>query len=317
MKVFNYLPLIEADLKKRIENLPDEAPGLYEPITYFMSLGGKRIRPVLALTAHSIFNPDIQKSLPLASALELFHNFSLVHDDIMDNAPLRRGKPTVHEKWNISTGILAGDAMLVLVYEWLNEIQPYNPELIHMFNQGALKVCQGQQLDMEFQSKDLVTLDEYMEMTAMKTGWLLGTCLSLGALNGGAGKEEAVLLRDYGIIQGKAFQVMDDLLDVYGGENFGKKTGGDIEEGKMTWLLTRAIEIDKNTVQGLLSNQNNGEKIEQVMEFYREHKIREQAEVLIDTLNTEAIEILKELGGNENAKMALSELFTALVSRSL
>lgn len=218
---------------------------LYAPISYILGLGGKRIRPLLVLLAADLYGNHSEKALPAAAAVEVFHNFSLIHDDIMDQAPIRRGKPTVHIQWNTNTAILSGDAMLVKAYQQLQSFEPmlFKP-LVELFSKTALEVCEGQQYDMDFENRDDVTIPEYLHMIEYKTAVLVGCALKMGAMVAGAGKTDQEALYAYGIYLGLAFQLQDDYLDVYGNpENFGKQVGGDIIENKKTYLYLRAREL--------------------------------------------------------------------------
>lgn len=220
---------------------------LYEPISYIMSLGGKRIRPLLALLAYGLYGGDPEEILNQASAVEVFHNFTLMHDDIMDQAPLRRGKATVHEKWNANIAILSGDVMLVKAYDMLLGTDPkLLPEVIRLFNKTAAEVCEGQQLDMNFEAYETVHEDEYLNMIRLKTAVLLGFALQLGAVLAGAEKEDAENLYEFGVDIGVGFQLKDDLLDVFADQaKFGKQVGGDIISNKKTFLLIKALELAK------------------------------------------------------------------------
>ena len=226
------------------ENFLKEPHELYEPITYIFSLGGKRIRPVMLLMAADMYGGDLQQAMPAALGIEIFHNFSLIHDDIMDPAPLRRGRPTVHEKWNANTAILSGDTMLVKAYEqFLRLPEPLIKPAIAIFNLTATGVCEGQQLDMNFEEKDDVTIPEYLEMIRLKTAVLIGAALKLGGLAAGAPNEDQQQLFDFGIHTGLLFQLRDDLLDTYGNaEVFGKKQYGDIIANKKTYLYLKTLE---------------------------------------------------------------------------
>ncbi|MFZ9981243.1 MAG: polyprenyl synthetase family protein [Cyclobacteriaceae bacterium] len=238
----NHLREIEAAIRK--EKFGKRPVSLYEPIRYIMSLGGKRLRPMLVLLAYGLYRRDFKKVLPYAVAVEAFHNFTLMHDDIMDNAPLRRNKPTVHEKWNINTAILSGDVMLVQVYEMLSGLHPeILKAALPKFNRTAREVCEGQQLDMDFETRDTVSEKEYLEMIRLKTAVLLGFSLEFGALLAGAPESDQKLLYDFGVSVGIGFQLKDDLLDVYAEKDkFGKQVGGDIISNKKTFLLIKALE---------------------------------------------------------------------------
>ncbi len=218
---------------------------LYDPIRYILGLGGKRIRPVLVLLSADLYGVPLEKAMPAAMAVEVFHNFTLVHDDIMDDAPLRRGQTTVHEKWDTNTAILSGDAMLIEAYRWL-EHYPEGPfkQLMAAFSKTALEVCEGQRYDMDFESRDDVSISEYLRMIEYKTAVLVGCALQMGAQVAGASASDQQALYSFGIYLGLAFQLQDDYLDVYGDpETFGKQVGGDIIENKKTFLYLKALEL--------------------------------------------------------------------------
>lgn len=225
----------------------DSPRELYEPITYIMSLGGKRIRPLLSLLAYGLYGKNPEEILSQAAAVEVFHNFTLMHDDIMDRAPLRRGKATVHEKWNANIAILSGDVMLVRAYDLLLGTDPkLLPEVIRLFNKTASEVCEGQQFDMNFEAYETVHEDEYLNMIRLKTAVLLGFALQLGAILAGAEKGDADKLYEFGVDIGVGFQLKDDLLDVFADQaKFGKQVGGDIISNKKTFLLIKALELAK------------------------------------------------------------------------
>jgi geranylgeranyl diphosphate synthase type II len=235
--------MMEEAVKNYLLNLPPTP--LNEPVRYVMQLGGKRMRPALTLLAAGMYTRDLTPCIKPALALEVFHNFTLLHDDIMDRAPLRRGHPTVHEKWNQNAAILSGDAMLIHAYELMCEAPSLcMVELMQLFNRTALDVCEGQQLDMDFESMSDVTQDEYIRMIGLKTSVLLGCSLKTGAIVGGAPREDADHLYEAGVDLGIAFQLMDDYLDAFGDfSKVGKKTGGDIEAGKKTFLMIRTLEL--------------------------------------------------------------------------
>jgi len=239
------LKLIEQEIKK--QTFGSQPKSLYEPIRYIMSLGGKRLRPLLAMLSYSLYKNDPEKIVKYAITIEAFHNFTLLHDDIMDKAPLRRGKATVHEKWNVNTAILSGDVMLVKVYDQFLDLDgDVLKEVLRIFNQCAAEVCEGQQWDMEFETKTRVTEAQYIEMIRLKTAVLLGFSLELGALLANANSEERQALKEFGTNIGIGFQLRDDLLDVYADKNkFGKQVGGDILANKKTYLLIKAKEKAK------------------------------------------------------------------------
>lgn len=240
-----YKQLIESEIRK--QKFGQEPRSLYEPLRYIMALGGKRFRPLLTLLSYSLYKNDAQRIVPFATAVETFHNFTLLHDDIMDNAPLRRGKPTVHEKWNINTAILSGDVMQVKVYDlFLNLEGQMLKDVLLEFNKCATEVCEGQQWDMEFENKAKVTEAHYINMIRQKTAVLVGFSLELGAILAEASLADRLGLYQFGVNIGIGFQLKDDLLDVYGDQKkFGKQVGGDIISNKKTFLLIKALEMAK------------------------------------------------------------------------
>lgn len=282
------LKAIQQELEAHIQQLtygqhPQE---LYEPISYLMGLGGKRIRPLLTLLAYNLYQTDYKRILTPACAVEVFHNFTLMHDDIMDQAPLRRGKPTVHEKWNANTAILSGDVMLVRAYDMLLHIGPDKlGHCIKHFNQTAAEVCEGQQLDMNFESMESVSESDYLEMIRLKTAVLLGYSLQLGAILAGAPEADCEKLYDFGVNIGIGFQLKDDLLDVYADKDlFGKQVGGDIISNKKTYLLIKAKELATADTAGELAlwidakEFDKQEKVTQVTRIYDTLGIQELTE---------------------------------------
>ena len=239
--IYQYQEFLSEYLKSQYES--KEPKNLYEPIHYILDLGGKRIRPVLTLMAAEIFDADYKKALPAALAVEVFHNFSLVHDDIMDDAPLRRGKETVHEKWDLNTGILSGDAMLILAYQYFEQYEPIVfKDLAKLFSKTALEVCEGQQWDVDFEKRNDVTIPEYLKMIQYKTAVLVAAAMKMGAIIAETTVENADLIYDFGLNLGLAFQLQDDYLDAFGNpETFGKQVGGDIIENKKTYLYLKAM----------------------------------------------------------------------------
>lgn len=224
---------------------PASPSELYGPCDYILTLGGKRLRPALVLMGHELFEDNVETALPVAWAVELFHNFSLMHDDIMDAAPLRRGKPTVHHKWNTTTAILSGDVLLIFAYRYLAQFSNAErvPQLIHIFNRVATEVCEGQQIDINFETQSAVSIPEYLKMIELKTAVLLGAALEMGAVCAGASASEARHLYEFGRLAGVAFQIQDDLLDTYGDPaKFGKQVGGDILQNKKTLLVLKTLE---------------------------------------------------------------------------
>jgi geranylgeranyl diphosphate synthase type II len=298
-----------------------ESPGtLYDPAEYFLGLGGKRVRPLMCLMGNELFeeiNPD---AYPLATAIELFHNFTLIHDDIMDKAPLRRGKPTVHAKYGEPTALLGGDVMLVAAYDYLNRLDTrYLKRIIHLFNQTAREVCEGQQLDMDFEKRETVTLDEYIHMISLKTSVLLAASLRMGAILGGAGEGNQQQLYAFGKKLGIAFQVQDDYLDAFGDpEKFGKQVGGDILANKKTFLLIHALETAPAAAQKelrrLLQTNEDG-KVEKVLQIFRDTGIDAWAKSLKNAFIEEAAGHMEEIAVLSVRKKPLTDLMHYLVQR--
>jgi len=311
----------EAVANEKFEKNPQ---ALYDPINYTLASGGKRIRPALVLLAFNLFSEDIQKAIRPAVGLEIFHNFTLLHDDIMDQAEIRRGIPSVHKKWNKNTAILSGDAMLIKAYDYFLTIDSPNfREILQVFNQTALEVCEGQQYDMEFENRDNVTEKEYLRMIELKTSVLLAGALKIGALLGDADKQDAELLYEYGINLGLAFQLQDDLLDVYGDEKvFGKQIGGDIVSNKKTFLLIKAKEVagdeDLKTMEYWLQNNKNAnrdEKIKAMTAIYNKLNIKEITKEKIQSLTQKALKLLNEVKIENHKKTELKNLAGKLINR--
>lgn len=308
----NILQKIECEISALQFNYPPKS--LYEPIEYILSLGGKRIRPALMLMACDIYNSSIEKAIKPALGLEVFHNFTLLHDDLMDEADKRRNRPTVHKKWNANTAILSGDAMLIAAYQLMGETEnEKRNEIMALFTQTALEICGGQQYDMEFESRMDVTEEEYIKMIMLKTAVLLACALKMGAIMGGAPAEDAENLYNYGLNIGLAFQLQDDLLDVYGDtKTFGKNIGGDILCNKKTFLLINALRLanekQKKSLNSWIekSNYEAEEKIKAVTAIYNELGLKELTEKKIEeyyeaanrniealTIESERVSILK------------------------
>lgn len=282
---------------------PKQSADLYAPIDYMMHLGGKRVRPILLLMSFHLFSDELEKAKAPALGIELFHNFTLMHDDIMDKAPTRRGQPTVHEKWSETTAILAGDVMLIEAYKYMIQVQtPLLPQVLNLFNGMAVGVCQGQQMDMNFETTDHITADDYLEMIRLKTAVLLAGALEIGALIGGASPAEAQLLYTFGETLGIAFQLQDDILDVYGDpEKFGKQVGGDILSNKKTFLLIKALELAQGAIakqlQGWLNNTpaDPAEKVRAVTAIYDQLCIRQIGEQARNDFADRALAALDDL----------------------
>lgn len=301
-------------------HFPETPSTLYDPAEYFIGLGGKRIRPVMCLMGNELFDDIHAEAYPLAAAVELFHNFTLIHDDIMDKAPLRRGKPTVHTKYGEPTALLGGDVMLVVAYDYLNKIDNlFLKKIIHLFNQTAKEVCEGQQLDMDFEKIPTVSLDEYIHMITLKTSVLLAASLRMGAIMGGAGEGNQILLYEFGKKLGIAFQVQDDYLDAFGDpEKFGKQVGGDIIANKKTFLLIHALETanpsQKVELERLLKSDESA-KVEKVLNLFRECGIDAWARELKEKYITEASKHMEDIAVLSVRKKPLLELMHYLVQR--
>ncbi len=311
------LTLVEQDIKGLYLNrTPKE---LYLPIDYALSVGGKRIRPALCLLACNLFNKEVSSAVKPAIGLEVFHNFTLLHDDIMDKAPIRRNQPTVHIKWDENTAILSGDAMLIEAYEYFFDLEPHLlAQVLPIFNRTAREVCEGQQFDMNFETRLDVSESEYMEMIRLKTAVLLAGALKIGAIIGGANEHDAQQLYDFGIAMGLAFQLQDDYLDSFGDEaTFGKQIGGDIVENKKTYLLIKALEYDSKQIKEIIStdSDNKKEKIRIVKDLYLKHKINEEVRNKALSYYTEAEEILDRLKVEDNKKEELRQILNSLKER--
>ncbi|MEN0055643.1 MAG: polyprenyl synthetase family protein [Mucilaginibacter sp.] len=281
-------------------NFPKHPAELYEPISYILALGGKRLRPALLLMACDLFGGDVESAVEPALAIEVFHNFTLMHDDIMDNAPLRRGQATVHQKWNANVAILSGDAMMVESNKLMMKVpDTILRKVMDVFNETATGVCEGQQIDMSFEQRADVSIDEYLNMIRLKTAVLLGGTLKIGAIIGGATPADAQLLYDFGVNLGIAFQLQDDILDVYGDpDKFGKQVGGDIISNKKTYLLIKALELAKDTQLTELNNWitsqefDNQEKVSAVTGLYNQLQIRNHSEEAMQIYSDKAFDAL-------------------------
>jgi geranylgeranyl diphosphate synthase type II len=310
----------DAVLKLQYPLYPAE---LYEPITYILSVGGKRMRPALLLMACDLFDGDVRSALPPALAIEVFHNFTLVHDDIMDNAPLRRGKVTVHEKWNANVAILSGDVMLVEAYKLIMQVDTaILRQVLEVFSNTAVGVCEGQQFDMNFERQDEVQIEDYLNMIRLKTAVLLGGALKIGALIGGASTEDADLLCTFGEKLGTAFQLQDDILDVYGDPTkFGKQVGGDIISNKKTYLLIKALELAGGGVKKTLdfwltqTKFNAAEKVEAVTAIYDELNVRQFAEQAMHQYTNQAFDALEKISLQTDRKQYLHNFADSLMVR--
>lgn len=305
-------------------NLPEEPKNLYKPIQYVLSSGGKRIRPILALAACNLFKEKIDQAIYPALAVEVFHNFTLLHDDIMDNADIRRGKETVHKKWNSNVAILSGDAMTILAYKLLVKTdKKFIAPILDVFNEFSLGICEGQQYDMDFESMKYVTQDDYTRMIELKTAVLLKGALQIGAIIGEAKDSDISEIGHFGKNLGLAFQLQDDLLDAYGDSKiFGKKQGGDIVANKKTILTVKAFNKAKGST---LDNLNSfyqstsidaEEKVVGVIKIFNETNVKEETEQLISSYYLKAMESLEKISVNPVRKETLSVLAQKIMTRN-
>jgi len=296
---------------------------LYEPIEYILSQGGKRIRPQLCLLSADLFGGDEQQAVYPAIAFELLHNFTLLHDDIMDNAPLRRGKPTVYKKWNANIAILSGDALFAKSYEYLLDYQGEQlPALVSLLTKTAIEICEGQQFDLDFENTENVDISQYINMIRLKTAVMLAACLKAGAIVSFASEKDQQLIYDFGIKTGLAFQIQDDLLDVYADVNkFGKNLGGDIAENKKTYMSLKAKELaqgeDAKKLRYYFSSLSfeREEKFIAVKSIYDKYHVKESAYHLINQYYTEAIEVLQQINAPQPSKQPLLDFVNGLINR--
>ncbi len=315
---------LQAKIEKAIKdiNYPDKPEGLYEPIAYVLEEGGKRLRPLLVLMSYNLFKEDVDNALIPAVGLEIFHNFTLLHDDIMDKADMRRNKATVHKKWNENTAILSGDAMMIKSFQFFYDL-PLNiqSEVLKTFTQTALEVCEGQQYDMNFETREDVPVSEYMEMIRLKTAVLLAAAMKIGAQIAEAKKEDTELLYEVGIKMGLAFQLQDDYLDVYGDTKvFGKKIGGDIASNKKTFLLISALNLanenqKKNLLYLLYKSNDREEKVKQVTDLYNIIGVQDITKRKLQELTEESLNLLKKVSEQENIS-SIKNLIIKLLNRN-
>lgn len=325
MQILNQIQRdFEAHLKDSLfENDPEE---LYFPINYILQIGGKRLRPAVTLLTCFLFKGKYDHALPAALAIEVFHNFTLVHDDIMDNAPLRRGMPTVHEKYGVNSGILSGDVMLVQAFDLLLKLegQKHFPTLLKIFTKLAIEVCEGQQMDINFEQQQVVKIDEYLRMIELKTSVLVAGAMKIGALLGDADMEDAEAVYQFGRNLGISFQLQDDLLDTYGDPSkFGKKVGGDIAQNKKTFLYLKALELaDQNQSSRLVelyqqNKLNEKEKIEEVVHIFNQLGIKEETELIKEEYKDRAFSFLKKLNIEDKRKKLLENFADYLMDREV
>ncbi len=302
-----------------------EPKGLYEPIDYILGLGGKRLRPVLTLMTSDIFNGDYKKALNAALSIEVFHNFSLVHDDIMDDAPLRRGEKTVHEKWDINTGILSGDAMLIMAYQLFENYEAETfQSLAKLFSKTALEVCEGQQYDVDFETRSDVTIPEYLKMIEYKTAVLVGAAMKMGAIVAHASEDDQNNIYEFGRNLGIAFQLQDDYLDAFGDpKTFGKQVGGDIIENKKTYLYLKALEFsneaDKVELSQLFASdpEDVNTKIEIAKQFFMSSGSAEATKEAIEDYTLKAFTVLQALNISADKKQLLKTFGNNLMNRTV
>jgi geranylgeranyl diphosphate synthase, type II len=321
MHSFNDL-IVDFSKRFAVPHFPDKPASLYEPAHYFLSIGGKRIRPILCLMGNELFDAIHPDAYEVATAIELFHNFTLVHDDIMDNASLRRSMQTVHVKYNPSTALLVGDVMMIRAYEYLNKINTLHlHRILRLFNTTAKEVCEGQQLDMDFEKRSDVSLDEYIEMIGLKTSVLLAASLEMGAILGGAGEGNCKHLYAFGKNLGIAFQIQDDYLDAFGDPaKFGKEVGGDIKQNKKTFLLLHTLEVADASQKAQLLHlmeQNPVDKVEQVLAIYTACGVGVWANTLKEQYLQTALKHLDDIAVLTARKAPLRELANFLIQREV
>ncbi len=310
-------------LEEKIE--VKEPKNLYKPIVYILSLGGKKIRPILTLMATDIFGVDYKKAFAAALTVEVFHNFTLIHDDIMDDAPLRRGYKTVHEKWDVNTGILSGDAMMILAYQYLESYDAITfKKLSQLFNKTALEVCEGQQMDIDFETRNDVSIEEYIKMISLKTSVLVATALKMGAIVAKASEEDAQKIYGFGLNLGIAFQLQDDYLDAFGNpKTFGKQVGGDIIENKKTYLYIKALELCNETEKRVLSElftskfKNNQQKIDEVKSIFDSSGATVKTKEAIKKYTHKAFEVLNSISIPSEKKQLLKDFGEGLMNRNV
>lgn len=311
----DFLSFMSQNLGKR------EPENLYDPIDYIMSLGGKRMRPILVLIGCDLFDVDTSEAMEAALSVEMFHNFTLIHDDIMDKADLRRGKLTVHKKWDLNTGILSGDALMIQSNQRLEYYEGDTfKSLISLYNKTALEVCEGQQLDIDFESLLEVPLTDYIKMISYKTAVLVGASLKMGAIVAGASIEDQNILYDFGLNLGVAFQLQDDYLDTYGSDDFGKRIGGDIVESKKTFLYIMALELgdsnDKLALLDLYANEKDEEKkIKQVKAIFSRSGAVGLLQKEIEKYTMKALQDINSLSLDDSRKIVLHDFAVNLMTR--
>ena len=314
-----YAEILNDEISIYLQSLPDD--GIYLPFKYILNLGGKRFRPSLVLLSTELFGGDIQEAIRPALGIEVFHNFTLVHDDIMDSAPLRRGKKSVHTKWNLNMGILSGDVMFAQANELISSCYPHHlKEIISLFNKTAIEICEGQDLDMQFENRDSVELEEYIDMIRLKTAVLVGCALKMGAIIGNSNAKDANLMYDFGVNLGTAFQIDDDILDLYGNElAVGKQTGGDIIEGKHSALMILSKKIaNPSQLEQLnlfLSYSNAQKKVKDVKALFNSMNVKDAASELKNQYYSKAVKSIELLSIQDAQKKLLLDFAENLMNR--
>ena len=315
----SYAEILNDEISIYLQSLPDD--GIYLPFKYILNLGGKRFRPSLVLLSTELFGGDIQEAIRPALGIEVFHNFTLVHDDIMDSAPLRRGKKSVHTKWNLNMGILSGDVMFAQANELISSCYPHHlKEIISLFNKTAIEICEGQDLDMQFENRDTVELEEYIDMIRLKTAVLVGCALKMGAIIGNSNEKDANLMYDFGVNLGTAFQIDDDILDLYGNElAVGKQSGGDIIEGKHSALMILSKKIaNPSQLEQLnlfLSYSNAQKKVKDVKALFNNMNVKDAASELKKQYYSKAVKSVELLSIQDAQKKLLLDFAENLMNR--
>ena len=314
-----YAEILNDEISIYLQSLPDD--GIYLPFKYILNLGGKRFRPSLVLLSTELFGGDIQEAIRPALGIEVFHNFTLVHDDIMDSAPLRRGKKSVHTKWNLNMGILSGDVMFAQANELISSCYPHDlKEIISLFNKTAIEICEGQDLDMQFENRDRVELEEYIDMIQLKTAVLVGCALKMGAIIGNSNAKDANLMYDFGVNLGTAFQIDDDILDLYGNElAVGKQSGGDIIEGKHSVLMILSKKIaNPSQLEQLnlfLSYNDAQKKVKDVKALFNSMNVKDAASELKKQYYSKAVKSIELLSIQDAQKKLLLDFAENLMNR--
>lgn len=312
-----FLDYLSQKTKKR------QPENLYKPINYMLNLGGKRLRPILVLMSCDLFGGNYKKALNASLAIEMFHNFTLIHDDIMDKAPLRRGQQTIHSKWNLETGILSGDALMIVSYKMFDSYKPKRyKKLLNLFNQTAIEVCEGQQYDMDFETQTEVSQTAYLKMIGYKTAVLIAAALKMGAIIAEADEQDAQNIYNFGLNLGIAFQLQDDYLDVFSEDDFGKQKAGDIIENKKTFLYLKCLELasedDKNALKELYGNQRNeSKKVEKVVALFNKYKLSKIVKQETENFTKTALNYVDKLSMSQEKKGILRNFSTELMNRTI